>query len=642
MRRSFRSAPAGILLAAVLAAAACGDSTEPPASRRTVFGGTVSDPVSAGGVTSVTGLLTETFVSLAPGTAPGATSATITNRRTGGTVTTAMADGGFDPVAVPAVAGDTLDITMSLEGGELAYAKAGVPARRQPRVVRTRPVAGRTDVALSASIVVIFSEPIDLATLSDGGFRLARDGVPVEGILRPAPESSVGVEFVPAVPLEPHTEYDLVLTSAIRDLSGDALESAGTTSFTTQSADPGPSPFEPPPPFVPPTDPPAGSRLEFTTQPADVVEFTPFAAPVTVTLRDAQGATVTGFTGYVTLQVMPEPAGNPWVPYPTAQAVSGVAHFERFAVPATGSGMTLVATAEPAAPATSAPFAVSASPWESRAAAPTQRMYAASAVAGGRFYVAGGTSDTEDFTGFLATMDAYDPVSDGWSSRAPMPTARVRAGAAALDGLIYVAGGNDGSGLLATVEVYDPATDQWTARAPMQVARAHPALVAFDGRLYAIGGIGEGGAPLGTVEVYDPATNQWGTRRAMPDGRALSGVAVEGGMLYAVGGGFGFEASTLVQAYNPVSNTWSSRASLPDAQGFSGIVAAGGRILVVAGVGDQGVVNDVAAFDPGSNSWARIASIPWVGGLTYAGVVDGVVYAVVDGIATFALPVPAM
>jgi N-acetylneuraminic acid mutarotase len=363
---------------------------------------------------------------------------------------------------------------------------------------------------------------------------------------------------------------------------------------------------------------------------------------VTVTLRDGDGATVTGFTGYVTLQVMPEPAGDSWVPYPTAQALSGVARFERFAVPVTGRRMTLVATAEPATPVTSAPFSVSASPWESRAAAPTQRMYAASAAADGRLYVAGGTSDTEDFTGYLATMDAYDPVSNGWSSRAPMPTARVRAGAAALDGLIYVAGGNDGSGLLATVEVYDPATDQWATRAPMQVARAHPALVAFDGRLYAIGGIGDGGAALATVEVYDPATDQWSTRRSMTDGRALSGAAVEGGIVYAVGGGFGFTPSTLVQAYNPVSNTWSSRASLPNAQGFSGIVAAGGRVLVVAGVGEQGVVNDVGAYDPASNTWARIASIPWVGGLTYAGVVDGVVYAVVDGVATFALPVPAM
>ena len=638
MRRSLRSVPSGLLLAAALASAACGDSTEPAVSQRSIFAGTVSDPVSGSGVTSVHGLVTEAFVSLAPGTSPGAASARITNRRSGGEVTTVMADGGFDPVAVPALAGDTLDITITLGDGELAYAKAGVPARRQPRVVRTRPVAGRTDVALSASIVVIFSEPIDLTTLSGGGIRLLRDGEAVDGTIRPAPESSVGVEFVPVEPLEPGTQYDLVLTSVIQDLSGDGLEAASRTSFTTMSGESGPSPIPVPPAFVPP----AGSRLEFSTQPADVVELTPFAAPVTVTLRDAEGATISGFTGFVSLRVIPEPGGDVWVPNPTAQAVAGVARFERFAVPVTGGAITLVATAEPAAPATSAPFAVLRSPWDSKAQAPTQRVYAASAVAGGRLYVAGGTSDTEDFSVYLATMDAYDPGTNSWSVRAPMPTARVRAGAAALDGLIYVAGGNDGSGLLATVEAYDPVTDQWITRAPMPVARAHPALVAFDGRLYAIGGIGANGIPLGTVDVYDPATNQWSTRRSMPEGRALSGVAEEGGILYAVGGGSGFTASTQMQAYDPVSNLWSSRASLPDAQGFSGVVAAGGRILVVAGAGNEGVVNDVAAYDPNSNTWARTASIPRLGGVTYAGVIDGVVYAVVDGFATFALPVPAM
>ena len=251
MRLMRRPVLPSAFLATALAAAACGDPAGPAGTPGPVgmpsaaFAGTVSDPVGAGGPTSARGTMTEAFVSLAPGTVPGATAVTITNLRTGDDTATPFTDGGFDPVAVPATAGDTLELRITLGDGTLAYAKAGVPARRQPRVVRIRPTAGRTDVALNTNIILVFSEPVDRTTLA-GGFRLLRDGLDVPGAFVPVDGSEVGVAFEPAAPLAPETEYQLVVTGSVRDLSGDGLEETVTSSFTTAAAGTVPLPEEPP------------------------------------------------------------------------------------------------------------------------------------------------------------------------------------------------------------------------------------------------------------------------------------------------------------------------------------------------------------------------------------------------------------
>jgi hypothetical protein len=56
----------------------------------------------------------------------------------------------------------------------------------------------------------------------------------------------------------------------------------------------------------------------------------------------------------------------------------------------------------------------------------------------------------------LATLEAYDPSTDTWTTRAAMLTARSSIGASAVGGLLYVIGGYDGNAPLATVEAYHP------------------------------------------------------------------------------------------------------------------------------------------------------------------------------------------
>jgi hypothetical protein len=77
-----------------------------------------------------------------------------------------------------------------------------------------------------------------------------------------------------------------------------------------------------------------------------------------------------------------------------------------------------------------------------------------------------------------------------WTTKAPMPTARVYLGlAAASNGKLYAVGGENGGLLLATVEEYNPATNTWATKAPMPTARAGLGFAAAgNGKLYAVGG----------------------------------------------------------------------------------------------------------------------------------------------------------
>ena len=77
------------------------------------------------------------YVSMAPGTAPGGDSVTIEHLGGGPSVGTRMADGGFDPIAVEAEAGDTLAISVLDETGATDTTYGVVPIKGRPVMVRT-------------------------------------------------------------------------------------------------------------------------------------------------------------------------------------------------------------------------------------------------------------------------------------------------------------------------------------------------------------------------------------------------------------------------------------------------------------------------------------------------------------------------
>ena len=200
----------------------------------------VSDAAFVGpsDVSGSAGLEPVVFVSLPPGTLSGGRTISIRVDRSGAVVSAALLDGGLDPVAVPAVEGDLLSLTVTSSGGSISHYKSRVPPRKPPVIVRTDPEKNKRDVPLNLVVQAVFSEPIDAASLTPQNFELLAGGNPVAGQITFANPAHTTVSFIPAEELKPGSEYELVLHTGVRDLDGASLERVVRIPFITAQAGP--------------------------------------------------------------------------------------------------------------------------------------------------------------------------------------------------------------------------------------------------------------------------------------------------------------------------------------------------------------------------------------------------------------------
>jgi hypothetical protein len=120
----------------------------------------------------------------------------------------------------------------------------------------------------------------------------------------------------------------------------------------------------------------------------------------------------------------------------------------------------------------------------------------------GKIYAIGGW-------GGSAAVEEYDPVTDTWTKKADMPTARWSLGTGVVNDKIYAIGGwvswSDDRAT-AAVEEYDPAMDKWTKKADMPTPMYRFSTSAVNGYIYAIGGVvgsSTWSSGISTVEEYD-------------------------------------------------------------------------------------------------------------------------------------------
>jgi len=216
------------------------------------------------------------FVSLTPGAAPSGVTATVQSPATSQSLTAVMSNGGFDPVAIGAGVGDSLLIVARDDhGAAVLEAQMVVAAARRPIVVRTDPPPRKRDVPLNAAIVIVFSEPVDEATLTSSSVLLLQGSTSIAGAVRLVDAAGLTGVFEPAGRLASNTDYRLVVTSAVRDLSGSALEAPVATDFTTGAA------------LV-------GAPASVTVSPAVIEGFFPLTALIRAYVQDAQGNVLVG------------------------------------------------------------------------------------------------------------------------------------------------------------------------------------------------------------------------------------------------------------------------------------------------------------------------------------------------------------
>jgi len=176
----------------------------------------------------------QAYVSMLPGTDMDGRRVDVRNLRNGALATSPMTSGGFDPVAVEAEAGDTLSVTVVHQAGDDTTTYSIVPIKSRPRVVRTSPAMGKTDVPLNSLILVVFNEPMDSASLP-AALNLQQNGADVPGSV--SGQATGGVilsgRFVPASPLAPLSTYELSVSTAAQSPDGAPLYAPLTVQFTT-------------------------------------------------------------------------------------------------------------------------------------------------------------------------------------------------------------------------------------------------------------------------------------------------------------------------------------------------------------------------------------------------------------------------
>jgi N-acetylneuraminic acid mutarotase len=266
------------------------------------------------------------------------------------------------------------------------------------------------------------------------------------------------------------------------------------------------------------------------------------------------------------------------------------------------------------------PAAAPALQWSTKASMPTPRLDAGAATVNGRIYVIGGFSGST-----LAATEEYDPATDTWTPKANMPTPRRAPVVASVNNRIYAIGGMSYPNRIDQVlytyvtEEYDPAANTWTAKAPMPIGNAVNSVLgnrfiagaAVNGRIYITVFNNSGLPPMFSTFEYDPAADAWDIGKApVPFGHSQYTVTSLNGILYALNGDTS-GASSFAE-YSPATDTWTVKASplrnLSQARLIA--VPVKNKLYAVGGSGSSDVYDAVQEYDPATNTWTIQASVP--------------------------------
>lgn len=256
--------------------------------------------------------------------------------------------------------------------------------------------------------------------------------------------------------------------------------------------------------------------------------------------------------------------------------------------------------------------------WTTRADMPTGRWELSTSALDGKIYAIGGAGPVYQA---LGSVEEYDPATDTWTTNSEMPTARQGLSTSVVNGKIYAIGGLAGFSrsyssveTYSTVEEYNPATDNWTTKSPMPTSRGSHSANVVDGKIYIIGGSQDASpdrSHVWTVEVYDPATDTWAQKGDMPRGIGAGYSSVVDGKIYVFGG---YGGSSRVDEYDPVTDTWIQKSDMPTERHALSTSALDGKIYAIGGYvpgvsGYPGVAT-VEVYDPATDTWTIAPDMP--------------------------------
>ncbi len=242
--------------------------------------------------------------------------------------------------------------------------------------------------------------------------------------------------------------------------------------------------------------------------------------------------------------------------------------------------------------------------WEVKAELPSARFGQAVVVFENQILMVGG----ETLEGISSLVESYNPESNLWTALSSKPTAVTDIQAAILGGKIYVPGGRTTSDEATNIlEIYDPTENTWEVGASVPFDVSAYALIAFEGKLYLFGGW-DGDKYSNRVFAYDPNLDAWTEKTPLPTVRAFASAVVASNKIFIMGGFDGKEALVSNLVYNPGNDQngkspWDTAAPLPTGRYAMGGTFIGDKVYILGGIQDDKTPAPQLIFLPDSNGW---------------------------------------
>jgi N-acetylneuraminic acid mutarotase len=267
--------------------------------------------------------------------------------------------------------------------------------------------------------------------------------------------------------------------------------------------------------------------------------------------------------------------------------------------------------------------------WTEETPAPGPVSSASAAALNSILYVAGGDNGPA-----LSTLYAYNPASNTWSSAAPMPGPRLQMdGLAVMGNKLYLVGGWTFSPPLPNnnLWVYDPVSNTWdTSKAAMPLLSGDGACGVISNKLYVTTPDNGYSGYYNFLHVYDPVADAWTALAPSPDAHVGPGYGVIGGKFYVVGGyNASGEVFSQLDVYDPSSGAWTTKSPMPTARNNPSSAVLNGKLYVIGGSDSSGSSLDtMEVYDPVQDSWTT--GSPMITPRAYAcgAALNGVIYAV--------------
>jgi len=232
--------------------------------------------------------------------------------------------------------------------------------------------------------------------------------------------------------------------------------------------------------------------------------------------------------------------------------------------------------------------------WTTKASMPTARRLLVVTTLNNKIYAIGGMSFTDpNNVTYSYANEEYDPATDTWATKAPMPVGNLVnnilgnrfMGGAAVNGKIYVAVyNNNGNAPITQTLEYDPATDTWSNKAPVPFDYTRFAAASLNGKFFVLADANGFGNPGHSyLAEYDPTKDTWLIKPPTRISRSWTGMVAAAGKLYAVGGVNGSTVLATVEEFDPLTDNWAERASISTPRCSPAIAEIQGRLYVIGG-----------------------------------------------------------